>query len=549
MCCLQVFDLEYDRLYGPGSQPDGSSHPMWYPPFSGSVSQAFGWQSMYLMQKLVETSLSPDWNTIVGASYRVSTPSMFHQASFDRYGRTELVNEVLQQQMPVGYPNVVAPINIASPLVYPLPTWEERTFDPQFYARADEQVMVACNTFAILLCVILLAMVLHNSHSAVIRATTVSFSLVVILGGILMLTSSYFATLMVNDAHCAAQVWLLTLGWTAMYSALFLKTFRIWRIFGVQHLSVVKLKDHKLLLALSAFFLVDLLINIVWAATAGITSTRVQVDVYRPSLDFRKCDYSSGGIIAVILHLIIKGGMLLFGVFLAWGTRKAPSMFNDSTVIAAALYNTFVVCSFILPIIAVQLGGRSTTYLVRAFAIMFLVLSTLGLLYVPKLLLLFGWSGELHKLAVDGADTIGQSVMSPGKPIPSAPAVKGTLQPRNSLVSPSQKPNAVRNVSTAHPSPQSPGSTVEALPSAHATVTSNGTHGHAVAGDTTAATAAPGHSRSNSHSREGGQHRLPRVQKPPSAGRERERDRETDLREREILQGAPGQVNISSEGE
>jgi hypothetical protein len=399
--------------------------------------------------------LSSDRDEINSASYHLSTPSAYHQAEFDLYGRTMYVDSVLSQSLPVGLPSVVAPINIAVPLIYPLPTWEERRFAPVFYSLASERFMLAFNTFSISLCVLLLVLVLRNRQQAVIRASTVSFSLVVIFGGILMLTSSYFSTLVVNDAHCAAQVWLLTLGWTAMYSALFIKTFRVWRIFGVQQLSVVKMKDSKLLFALASFLLVDVLINTVWASTVGITSTQVTVDPYRPSYDYLKCAYSGGGAVAVVLHLIIKGGMLLFGVSLAWGTRKAPPMFNDSTVIAAALYNTFFVCSFILPIIAVQMGGRSTTFLIRSFAIMFLVLTTLGLLYVPKFLLLFGL-GDVSKLrlaiiavnAPTGHGTGGtMKVQDVPAPVKSPAIVRSTVQ------QPPSRSTTMQQSSRAHPLP------------------------------------------------------------------------------------------------
>ena len=59
--------------------------------------------------------------------------------------------------------------------------------------------------------------------------------------------------------------------------------------------------------------------------------------------------------------------------------------FNESLLIALSIYNTsFVVC-FIVPIIALGLGGRRTTYLIRGFAVIFVAMSTLSLLFVPKL--------------------------------------------------------------------------------------------------------------------------------------------------------------------
>lgn len=50
---------------------------------------------------------------------------------------------------------------------------------------------------------------------------------------------------------------------------------------------------------------------------------------------------------------------------------------------------SFIIC-FILPIIAVGLGGRTTVFMIRAFAIIFVSLSTIALLFVPKFRFLGG---------------------------------------------------------------------------------------------------------------------------------------------------------------
>ena len=73
-----------------------------------------------------------------------------------------------------------------------MPTWEERVFAPRFYAETNEQIMVVVNSFCILLCLALMAFVCVHYRSAVIRAATPSFSIVIIIGAILMLISNYF---------------------------------------------------------------------------------------------------------------------------------------------------------------------------------------------------------------------------------------------------------------------------------------------------------------------------------------------------------------------
>jgi hypothetical protein len=160
---------------------------------------------------------------------------------------------------------------------------------------------------------------------------------------------------------------------------------QIWKIFGGTKLQVQKMKDWELLAAVGAFIGVDVIINAVWMATAGMKAVEMVVDPDRPYYNYYTCDYA-GAEGPIYLHLAIKGGILLLGVALTWAVRNTPSQFNESTLIGLSIYNVSFVIAFIVPIIAVGLGGRRTVYLIRAYAIMFVVLTTLGLLYIPKLL-------------------------------------------------------------------------------------------------------------------------------------------------------------------
>jgi hypothetical protein len=128
------------------------------------------------------------------------------------------------------------PYNIGRPPIFPMPTWKEREFAPVQYGTAGEQAVVALTALCIALCAVLLALVLANHRAPVIRAATPSFCAVIILGAILMLASNFFATLsVVDDAQCAASTWLLTVGFTLTFAALFIKTFRIWFVCALAH--------------------------------------------------------------------------------------------------------------------------------------------------------------------------------------------------------------------------------------------------------------------------------------------------------------------------
>jgi len=385
----QVFAREFNARYG-----------QYYPatnggfPFQSGGSNYFSfvtYQSLTIVQKLLEYAMSIDMGALQFAATRVSVPSLFLQLEFDVNGRERRRDLIVLQYAPKEKPvtptdldlRLIFPYNVAVSPIYPLPTWQERVFDPVYASTSNEQIMLAFTLFCLLLCVIVFIVLLVQCHHPVIRAATPSFCALVLVGVSMMLTSNFFATLVVDDTHCAAQVWLLTLGFTLCFGALFIKTFRVYKLLTNQ-LKPNHMSEQELLVRAAVVLAMDGVINGIWMGLDGMGSRMVIVDPIRPAYNYRTCDYTDaqGFIIA---HLVVKCALLLVGAVLAWSVRSAPSAFNESSHIALSIYNVSIVCCFVLPVLAEELGGRQTTYMVRAFAIMFVALSTILLLFTPKM--------------------------------------------------------------------------------------------------------------------------------------------------------------------
>jgi len=378
----QVFQEAYDAAYGPSADGTVPAHPMWNQLSEGNVAHAEGYAALNLAMKIVEKALTSDVSSLIQAAKSISQPSMYHQADFDVYGRISLKPQVLKQIVPLGAAPIIYPFNIGGPALYPLPTWKERVFAPKWYGDTSERVMVGFNTVCIGVCLAVMALVFFKRQQPVFKAASPLFCMAIILGAVLMLTSNYFDTLTTNDAHCAARAWLLSLGFTLMFASLFVKTFRLWRIFCVKQLKVQKIMDTDLLIGVVCFLLMDVAINVAWMETAGMRSMLTVVDVNRPAYNYLSCDYSSS-MPAVWTHVGLKAFALSIGVVLAYSVRNISSDFNESMMIGLALYNVSICVCFVLPILSAGLG-RKTTYLVKAFAVMFISLSTVGLLFIPK---------------------------------------------------------------------------------------------------------------------------------------------------------------------
>lgn len=383
----QVFQETYDATYGPRvNNVTGQlipAHPMWNPLADADTGHAQGYAAMNLMLKLVENAMTADVATLIQTSKALSAPSMYHQANFDIYGRISLIPQMLKQTTPHGL-ELVYPFNIGVEAVYPLPTWKERVFAPVWYGETNERVMLGVTALCIAVCIALMSVVWWRRATQVIKAASPLFCMFIAVGAIMMLCSNFFHTLVTNDAHCAAQVWLLTIGFTIMFASLFVKTFRIWKIFEGRKLQVQKIRDIELMLGVLMFVLVDVIINVTWMQTVGMKSKLVQIDVLRPANDYLCCDYSDA-MPAVYTHIGVKALALMVGIVLTYAVRNITSAFNESKLIAMCMYNVSVVSGFVLPIVSANLGGRNTSYMIRNFAIAFITMSTMGILFIPKL--------------------------------------------------------------------------------------------------------------------------------------------------------------------
>lgn len=419
------FGRRYDQYY-PGGKLDFSA--------AGNVMTVLGFQALNFAQKLIESALSASIVELVMTSLKVSTPSVYHQLEFDVTGRTKRVNEVLLQMTQAPNPTdnhalvVVAPYNIGQAVIHPMPTWAEREFHPKMYSRGLEITIAVITGVSILICVILCALLMKHRKHTVIRAATPSFCVLTIVGAIMMLTSTFFHTTVASDSHCAAHIWLLSIGFSVLWSALFIKTARVYRITSSRNMLMpVRMRDVDLLMAVGLFVTIDIVINTAWHIAIGMETKTIVYDPIRPMYNRIVCDYADSNPF-IFTHLALKFALLLFGIILTWLVRSAPTIFNESSFIAICMYNIMVVLMFLVPMEFTSVGGYEYGWFIRAAAIIFVCISTVSVLYIPKLaniyLLHLNSSGDEtpHRLVhFDSAHSKQRAAAAAG-----AGAVKGT---------------------------------------------------------------------------------------------------------------------------
>lgn len=82
-----------------------------------------------------------------------------------------------------------------------------------------------------------------------------------------------------------------------------------------------------------------------------------------------------------------KGFLLLFCTYLAWETRKVhiPAL-NDSKQIGFAVYNVFIPCVIIIPMLSLLRSHSDAVYILSTMLCIFCTTITQCLIFVPKVM-------------------------------------------------------------------------------------------------------------------------------------------------------------------
>jgi hypothetical protein len=186
------------------------------------------------------------------------------------------------------------------------------------------------------------------------------------------------------DVACTIFPWFLCVGYVLIYSALFMKLWRINRVLsGIR--SKVEVKQvvwpAVTLLGITAIILA------VWTGVDPFEWERFPVDENEPlGESYGQCSSSHSLVFVIILALVMLAATILAG-FMAWKTKDVDSKFSESSWIFTTIVLQFQVLVVGIPVLViVQQQSADATYLGRILLIWTMTMSTLVLMFGPKLL-------------------------------------------------------------------------------------------------------------------------------------------------------------------
>ncbi|KAK3920331.1 Gamma-aminobutyric acid type B receptor subunit 1 [Frankliniella fusca] len=194
---------------------------------------------------------------------------------------------------------------------------------------------------------------------------------------------------------CQARVWLLSIGFTLAYGAMFSKVWRVHRLTTHNKPDTKKIEPWKLYTMVTGLLLIDLVLLMTWQLYDPLqrrievfpleepTNTDDDVKI-RPELEH--CESEKHTVWLGVIYGY-KGVVLVFGLFLAYETRSIKvKQINDSRYVGMSIYNVVVLCLITAPVTLVIASQQDAVFAFVALAVIFCCFLSMALIFVPKVI-------------------------------------------------------------------------------------------------------------------------------------------------------------------
>jgi hypothetical protein len=182
---------------------------------------------------------------------------------------------------------------------------------------------------------------------------------------------------------CNIRPWLFNLGFTLMFSVLFVKVHRVSLIFNNSSMKKVKMGPQQMLMRVAIMVFVEMLIQMCWSLVDPnrptiVTSTGAQGEYVERTL----CASSTSTF--SILAILYKGIIVVWGCVLAWKTRNIHGAFAESKALMLTMYNIAFVGVVVLCLYNLLDVNGPTKVLVQSFGVLWVTLISTILVYGPR---------------------------------------------------------------------------------------------------------------------------------------------------------------------
>lgn len=273
---------------------------------------------------------------------------------------------------------------------------------------ASDDMRNAAIAFAIVGAVISFAFfisVFKWRHTRVFRYASWKFCAVSTLGGIIANLSILLWVPPLTDLSCGLRPFLLPIAFDIVYFPLLLKTWRLKQLFGGGG-KMKKMKITDFLLAKFVFLpiIVDVLIAGIWFGVGAPAPTQFKSLISEELYENFCSSDGSGYFMAIILALKIP--MVLWGLILAWQTRKLSTALNESSHILLSMLNLFFVGTYVIVVQFLITDSQNALVMLRVMGTFIAATGTVSIVMGPKVyqLLFHGDIADIKQLMKEQRD-------------------------------------------------------------------------------------------------------------------------------------------------
>ncbi|KAJ3353107.1 hypothetical protein GGF32_003209 [Allomyces javanicus] len=234
----------------------------------------------------------------------------------------------------------------------------------------------------------------HRTHP-LIKAFSWTMCVGMQFGVVLVLTGVFLGVGIPTSSVCAAQPFVLSIGFSTVIGSLVAKTARLALLFTRVQLRRNKISDLKVISWTAAIVAVNVVICIAWIAVAPPVPHQHVVregvtNVVCASRNEGMGDAFQGALIAYNVLLILAGAILGFL------TRSVHAQFNESKQIGAVMYNLTVLAAIGIPLSLTSADNVTLAFSIQSLLIFLGCMSTNGLLFAPKILAIINQKRQNH---------------------------------------------------------------------------------------------------------------------------------------------------------
>jgi hypothetical protein len=192
---------------------------------------------------------------------------------------------------------------------------------------------------------------------------------------------------------CMAEPILFSLGFFICFSALFLKAWRLIRIFNNSKLKNLFLKDRQLFLYQLLIVVVVIVLNAIWAGIDPLVWQRQAVFLNAQGLvvESNGLCYSRSGIGPALPLVTAIMLVLLVGNYLAYLGRRIPTEFNESKWTAMTMIVTMESFAIGVPVLVLANNVPVAGYLIKCLIVLLVAGAVVGLIFGPKVAIAYNY--------------------------------------------------------------------------------------------------------------------------------------------------------------